>query len=1828
MLRTNPKYYFLRIKPWTLGNQDLVAQEFKMFANTVSAGLGKTKQSFNKNAEQPKKALAQKLKSNIKQKKADFNKLYTELKNTTKQPIDTSASRYSKMDEVKLVTIGLASANRIRQWAEKTLPNGKVIGEVTNANTLHHKTFKPQKGGLFCERIFGPLKDFECACGTKKTKEFLNLKQNSKTTALNNFNNLSQDKNLENSNISSINSSYTNLGSGQPSSKNYKRFYCSKCDVEYTWSVIRRYQLGYIKLNAPVTHVWYVKGNPSYISLLLDMKKKDLEYVIYCTETLTIENSLKASATADEFSIGAESAKEMYELWQNVATKNASNNGLTEIVTAERSPITNDLISTLGTTKPTAQQKNSSKKHKNIYYLNSITSFKQSLKPMHNKHVASVNIFNAQRVKNSSLAYGLFENINILKNDFLNSPCKSQNTTVEYRLQDQSTLKNFYKTLFQAAVLKDSSGVNSLSNQYNYNNLAAKLNKSFCATKSLENLGVMIYRNSKPKFSSSDLSVAEAKVRDFSNGLKPFQSFNTLYSLVALKQKRYLDSVMAESIRMFKSFSAPCYGFRINQNLAKYSAFKMLVKNSYLCSKSLETNIAFNKVTSPRYADRVEANFFKNAFKNLYTLSYMTATTEITLRFNHFFANQIGNHFERSSSVAQKRSEGSLPATEGFKKNQENYFIKYLVGCLKKRNKFLSQFNANSLEAFAEGSSDLPLSSARSLEPTRTKLVTKLNNIQLLILKGISGNNSKLGKVFKFNPCIKLFKLLALRQYLSSSPGENAACFADLLKLESNPAGELHKNFENSTPPGSISFILNRNLANNQNTIKTEKGTYAKHASKYFMSKKSLISLVKIIYLQKTLVTTNARSAPKGKKKSTKLVSFKQNTCESIALRLGLLCAYNVEAFNRVKSHLLNLTSIKKLSKPYTLSLLKVFFLNRITCLIKKSRIVNFTSAPRKEDLEVKAFNKIKSNCFKNSDLVLFQKSGLKSENKNQSLKQAGFSTSNSDRNKLYLQTRLSLLVSKPRSYRAFNSVKSQSLKTYKYLFSCGSGKKAGLDYLTRNKLNLKLKKGCFLLSSSYAVLNTLSAELGGGSFNSVKSKLNNLNLTTTKKKQQTFHKSKSLYIVNNLYCLSHREMWEQEKDWYFFALYFFNAPDLDDISVPVYEYRNYDFSLLNSLFSPEQKLTSVNQSEPAQDLQKSRLTRLLEKQDKPNLHITYSGAGIIQTLLAEFDYFELKKMDKQNRILLYDLNRYIKKLKRSLAVGILGKNITGSFNFLTSNNLNIDTLDNSLRNSELSLSNSSVFAQSLQKNQEHLSFAKNYSLLKKEFKEVCKQRDLLIRRTKLIRKIFRNYLGFSKSTAMDVYNSNSTSQQTDSQGPGFKTNVNNLTSMVLTVLPVLPPDLRPIIKMGSQIAASDLNRLYQRVIYRNDRLKKFLNDTATNGSYEMKYAQRLLQEAVDNLIQNGKSGVVPEKDARGRALKSLSELLKGKQGRFRQYLLGKRVDYSGRSVIVVGPKLKLHECGIPKEMALELYLPFLIKRILTQNLARTVVGAKSLIKNNKPLAWSLLREIMKTCPVLLNRAPTLHRLGFQAFQPKLVDGRAILLHPLACPAFNADFDGDQMAVHVPITPEARTEAWKLMLSRNSLLSPATGEPLVLPSQDMVLGCYYLTTNSNIRTQKYEKGYGMYFDSFNNVLRAYYDGIVATHSIVWVKWTGTYANYNGGQHQGEQPIEIRINNYGSAHVIYSKTHLTLAPHRNSKYSLNQNKLNKLGISNNNPEANKEIHLKNNSLEMHWPEFNQQQKYSQLRDSNYSNNTILVNQIIRTTPGKIIFNALIQKSWNG
>jgi len=341
---------------------------------------------------------------------------------------------------------------------------------------------------------------------------------------------------------------------------------------------------------------------------------------------------------------------------------------------------------------------------------------------------------------------------------------------------------------------------------------------------------------------------------------------------------------------------------------------------------------------------------------------------------------------------------------------------------------------------------------------------------------------------------------------------------------------------------------------------------------------------------------------------------------------------------------------------------------------------------------------------------------------------------------------------------------------------------------------------------------------------------------------------------------------------------------------------------------------------------------------------------------------------------------------------------------------------------------------------------------------------------------------------------------------------------MVFTVLPVLPPDLRPLVPLdGGRFATSDLNDLYRRVINRNNRLKRLLDLNAPD--IIVRNEKRMLQESVDALMDNGRRGRAIT-GSNKRPLKSLADMIKGKQGRFRQNLLGKRVDYSGRSVIVVGPSLRLQQCGLPKKMALELFKPFIFSKLELRGHATTIKAAKKMVEREEGLVWDILDEVIREHPILLNRAPTLHRLGIQAFEPVLIEGKAIQLHPLVCAAFNADFDGDQMAVHVPLTIEAQLEARALMMSTNNILSPANGEPIIVPSQDVVLGLYFMT-----RSRINARGEGLIFADIEEVQRAYGSGQVDLQAIVKVRLHEIIRDIEGNE---TESIAVRETTVGRA----------------------------------------------------------------------------------------------------
>nr|YP_009238193.1 beta subunit of RNA polymerase [Chromochloris zofingiensis]AMO01071.1 beta subunit of RNA polymerase [Chromochloris zofingiensis] len=1349
----------------------------------------------------------------------NLNDIYRKDKGDKREILDENfLNSYSKVHELKLITIGIASSKTIRKWAEKILPNGKIFGEVTNANTLHYKTFKPQKGGLFCERIFGPLKDFECACGIRQKPS----EEESK-------------KILEH--------------------KQTKRYFCPVCDVEYTWSVIRRYQLGYIRLVSPISHLWYLKTNPSYLSILLDIKRKPLDSIIYCMETMTLENVWRSF-----YNVGFNnSPSSLYLAWQRLMEKEIKNSQTLSSTSNPQLNVSNH-----------SEHQKSNIASETGFYPNFLSLSKNS------------NLINTQIVNDNFNSQTKVTSQNPLN---LNSIHQKKLELQKRSLISPFRLKNWRESFFS---ISDSKSASHTTNSKNFlDSTLAQLNHD-----------------------------------------------ETIKNSLSLTYTNYPTN-MANTSQFFMN------------TIKTNTAYLMRNKNFLLISQE------------------VWQLFYKKAY-------------QLALKKSHKIVKFI---FTKNKQLPMSKSKYSMKL--------QNFF--------------------------------------HSVNDTNKKLQTKIQK------KSINPDLKTISQKFS----------IVLKKQIPSVPSTPATQKAFWISIfpENKPTNlnmvlpKVKPDSKNS----SFCYLLNRQIQLRPN--KTDK----KWATDVQNFKKSLndrpVNVIQSFFKMHLLwcIQTNPEFEklflkwvffPKNQKKLL-ITLFCNEFLKSTTFLLENFVDYLTKQFLQTRFQYQYFFDYIKIQKQQ--KLFQWYFLNFLNQKQKTLLYWNNKSLSLAENI----------NGLKQNDHfvgVLHTKTAKRSTQKkeNNSVEKRDFF------NHLQILFANKGLKSKKFQLESFEIFQNKKLQ------SESKGLEKTINFLTNSKL---------LFSKSLLLQKKLKKKL---SFKNKKLKtqvLENLNSNQTEVDK----------IFNNIYSLPYDYTWPIEKDWKYFIYYNSASFEFDDVQIPCYKNRT---------------------SNPMDLPIKTALT----------------GAGIIQKLLMEFQPLELKRMAKQHQILLPKLNKQIRKLR----------------NLDTNSFLKLQGFGN--KNKKLAVKGSKSHLIKIQK--------------------LLQKRDHIIRRLKLIRKLFRKNV--------------------------------NPASMILSILPVLPPDLRPILKLQDQFAASDLNRLYQRVIYRNDRLKKFLKDPATSQSFEMKYAYRLLQEAVDNLIQNGKSGVKAESNSRGQPLKSLSEILKGKEGRFRQYLLGKRVDYSGRSVIVVGPKLKLYECGLPKEMALELFLPFLIQKFLHYKFARTVIGAKTLIRSNPTLTWEILREIMQSHPVLLNRAPTLHRLGIQAFKPKLIDGRAILLHPLVCPAFNADFDGDQMAVHVPITVEARAEAWKLIFSRNNIISSATGEPIILPSQDMVLGCYYLTTEKKQLTLKNNIHFklqarkilqdktpiALCFNNSEQVLKAYQINKLNIHASIWLKWNTLIETAA----ELSVPHEIRLNSLG-----------------------------------------------------YWQEI--RSKYYRRFDSKGG----LIIQFIRTTPGRVLINSMIQKS---
>ena len=650
--------------------------------------------------------------------------------------------------------------------------------------------------------------------------------------------------------------------------------------------------------------------------------------------------------------------------------------------------------------------------------------------------------------------------------------------------------------------------------------------------------------------------------------------------------------------------------------------------------------------------------------------------------------------------------------------------------------------------------------------------------------------------------------------------------------------------------------------------------------------------------------------------------------------------------------------------------------------------------------------------------------------------------------------------------------------------------------------------------------------------------KNNNLEYFNFNKLLEKFILKNQLYF-NKYYTISQFFLWNTQTDWEIFLFYMNKSIFINDIIIPSYIDRSISFD--------QPKIGAIAIQNILKNFNNS-LFILKSEQKKP-------------ILKNEFFFNSFYSKTKYNKNLILNSILNDKEKEKNLKLKIVNiKNLKlkyyRCFNmYNTFNNskkiISIELLINNIKEKIINLNKQVKYYEDFLKFR--ILFNLSESKLQFEKKNIQNFRNNNINYIFKLKKYNKFIKVFRKLEALRSLRANLFRRLKLLQ-PFLKQEI-KVEWMVLNIIPVLPPDLRPILVLDNQqVAVSDLNKLYQKVIFRNERLKRLSKDFfSLNISPEMRYAQRLLQESVDALIENGKADSKIFTSSNKRPLKSLSDMIKGKKGRFRQNLLGKRVDYSGRSVIVVGPGLKLYECGLPQEMAIELFQPFLIRQLLLKKFAKNFINAKKLIQNKSKIIYTILNFIMESRPILLNRAPTLHRLGIQAFKPKLISGRAILLHPLVCSAFNADFDGDQMAVHVPLFYEACSEAWRLLCSRNNILSPATGDPIIVPSQDMVLGCYYLTTLDTIKRIEIFNYFNSYlffklnklvfknklilnnynnlfliFNNINEIFELFNQQILEIHTLIWLKFNKTIEfNFNY-----QNCLEVQIDLSGNINKIY------------------------------------------------------------------------------------------------
>ena len=1454
---------------------------------------------------------------------------------------------------IESLQVGLAWDSQIKEWAERELPNGEVVGRVKNAQTVNYKTLKPVKDGLFCEKIFGPTKDFECACGFKQTRGG----------------------------------------------------FCPQCNVEFTRSEVRRYRLGYFQLPSAVTHVWYLRGRPSYISYLLGIKIKKALALTYGAASLLV-NSQNEKVVFQE---------ESESLTFSFTTQTLYAVGECKGKTVPRSQIRrynpNHFLF----------DKKRAKLIKNFLDTFIYTSRAKGLSSGFASHSDCKN------------AFGVFAEQKQDKQSFYSSkkPTLPGDQFNEKEATQKTDLQSFYKedlkTSFLSAKAHDSSKNSYITKPFFFSStirggwqplIVVNLQYKLPVHLSYKKTHFQYYKFKKYlKFSQNLGFYTPSIFAKEKEGIEDVYK-NTFFA----KQNQVKNSSLIKTNQSGETFDLPDVNNLLNmkhgdkgtlakghENKTKFFFEKFILSNKkkkvqrFLVGidKNKELNVStlifypikkeIRKVEEKKRLIRSSPELAKNLYQELdfkfKSLNSVEKTTK-QVEFSSLSEN-LQEKFKNTKPVFEHS------VSQNGKPSERNQFFTFNKEEL---TRFRSRFHFIGQPCQLKKKSRFLVHTASSFSQTRNQIFKILKKEKYINSVDFSKKLSYYGENLKEK--YRIFNNNIKKQYHQNHLLPYLFCLS--CQSKNYQYLQTYSNFFIPTFHNSEKTLL---ISSYKNQIR--KNQFLNLYDSYLKNKLTISTLFSCFDNSSTIDLKhliNVLPSIDFFAEKNEIESPEKLDQENLFQKVG-----DSEFTENNENH----SKGETFGKEDTLKLEEILQLQNSNLLTNQSRTSDgfatitighdeigsiLGEIPLVLDLyqNKPEYAKKTSQFFQQKKDVLFSKSSLfwklKKKSKllqDKNLENHYFVEQNTTGQNL--QNKLSQTKSK-----AVDFVQ-QNKKKRKGLFSQNSK----LQERFLPKILLKLNKDSPLFLQNININFLFNSSRNNSFFRGlliknlffieVKSQFLKNNTFSEQKLRETYQSLPSFYQAKREFSLPSTFLFDKNGSISASEKSFFDEKAKRSQKINLFE------SFAEQNFPPEwksrQQIKRIFKTanilrnfekitlSPIPLSQWSNLSKKLNKKDSffsiyeisVQQALGYTCGEAILKILSPIDCYQLESGLK---VVLWQINERISEVEDQ--------------GFLLKSDI---ILLNSLRTKK---------SRTLRR----LKIAK------------------ILRKTKVLPK-----------------------------------------QMVFSLLPVLPPSLRPIIQLDENIVAvSDCSQIYQKIVQRSNRLSKRMSKYL---SYDHCLRLKvLLQQAVDGLIENGKGGSKPLCDNNGRPLKSLSDGLKGKKGRFRQDLLGRRVDYSGRSVIVVGPALKLHQCGLPREMAIELFQPFLIRQLFAKKIVFNIAVAKNYIKKETPIVLEILKQLLRSHPVLLNRAPTLHRLGVQAFQPKLVSGRAILLHPLVCSAFNADFDGDQMAVHIPLSSKARGEAWKILWSRNNILSPATGQPILVPSQDMVLGCYYLTTKkTNLLTK-------------------------------------------------------------------------------------------------------------------------------------------------------------------